>query len=71
MAQQNKELKRSRNTNGTSKNQRNKSKGKNEIKKAVAEINETAIYGKITPDQNEKSKKSKKAGSKKSEKSKK
>ena len=67
MAQQNKQVKRSRNSNGTNKNQKNKSKGKNELKKAVAEINETAIYGKITP---EKPQKSKKAGSKKSEKSK-
>ena len=67
MAQQNKETKRSRNTNGTNKNQKNKSKGKNELKKAAAEISDTAIYGKITP---EKPQKSKKSGAKKSEKSK-
>ena len=67
MAQQNKEIKRSRNTNGTNKNQKNKSKGKNELKKAAAEISDTAIYGKITP---EKPQKSKKSGAKKSEKSK-
>ena len=67
MAQQNKEVKRSRNSNGNSKNQKNKSKGKNELKKAVAETNDTAVYGKITP---EKSQKPKKTQSKNSEKSK-
>ena len=70
MAQQNKELKRSRNSNGNSKNQKNKSNGKNELKKAVAETNDTAVYGKITPEKTEKNQKSKKAQSKKSEKSK-
>ena len=72
MAQQNKEVKRSRNSNGTNKNQtqKNRQKTKNELKKAVDEVNSTELYGKISPEKTEQNEKTKKKQTKKSDKSK-
>ncbi len=72
MAQQNKEVKRSRNSNGTNKNQtqKNRQKTKNELKKAVDEVNSIELYGKISPEKTEQNQKTKKKQTKKSDKSK-
>ena len=72
MAQQNKEVKRSRNSNGTNKNQtqKNRQKTKNELKKAVDEVNSIELYGKISPEKTEQNEKTKKKQTKKSDKSK-
>ena len=72
MAQQNKEVKRSRNSNGTNKNQtqKNRQNTKNELKKAVDEVNSIELYGKISPEKTEQNQKTKKKQTKKSDKSK-